>query len=274
MKSDNKYDKKKLIILRAALIALGAAVGGTAVWQYFVFYPQVMREEFRIIVIIVSALALAALLGLSAKPLYNLFVSVRGVVGSELSALGGKGVAAVVLGLVTAGVFAFVVDVMIKAVYDILAVRILIGVLVYIVFAALCCYGFTRFLAEDEEKAMPIKFNRGYLLTVDSLFDERVDTVAQALPNVKTLDNAYKALLLAGGDGNAAALRLSNLVSSGSVAVIRSTADFSSMDEYREIEKKIALSKRLKRVTVDGVQDDGALSIELFAKPQDNSEPI
>ena len=101
------YDRKKLIILRAALIAIGAALGGTALWQYFVYYPDVIKREFRIVITVVSSAVLALILGLSAKPFYRLGASVADGVRALLSKLGAKGVAAVVLGLIAAGAAAY-----------------------------------------------------------------------------------------------------------------------------------------------------------------------
>ena len=72
MNTKREYDKKKLIILRAVLIVIGGAVGATAVWQYFVYFPDVMRSEFKAVFTVVSGVVLAAILGLSAKPFYRL----------------------------------------------------------------------------------------------------------------------------------------------------------------------------------------------------------
>lgn len=258
-----EYDRKKLIILRAVLIAIGGAVGGLALWQYFAYFPDFMRREFQIVIIVVTAAVVAAILGLSAKPFYRLGASISELVSNAVARLGGRGVAAVVLGLVGAGALVFLFDVMIRVI-GIWAVRLLLDVLVYVVFAAIGCYGFTKWLSvTDSDDALPPADN-GYLLTVDCFSDERVTIAADVLINVRVCESAYKALCLFGGDSDAAE-RLDSLVKSGAVGIVKCNKDFSNKAEYAEIERNIARGKRLRTVGV-GEETDGGVSLGIFKK--------
>lgn len=256
------YDRKKLIILRAALIAIGAALGGTALWQYFAYYPDVVKREFRIVITVVSSAVLALILGLSAKPFYRLGASVADSVRALLSELGAKGVAAVVLGLIAAGAAAYLTDVIIRDFLDIWAVRLLADVLVYLLFAALGCYGFTRWLVAEEDEAVPPPPDAGYLLAADCFGDDRVLTAADALINVKVREGAYKATCLFGDSD--AVKRLDSVVRSGSAKVLRFGKDFADRAEFVALEKRLAQSKRLKYVSTES---DADVKLDAFALP-------
>lgn len=268
MTEKHQYDKKKLIILRAALIAIGAAVGATAVWQYFVYFPDVVRTEFEPVIIAVSGAMLALILALSAKPFYRLGAGVAQSVAGVVARLGAQGVASVALGLVAAGIFVLIVDVIVGTYQNIWAVRLLADVLVYVVFAALCCYGFAKWLTvenDDEEDQASVK--RGYLLAADCLADDRALSAAYALQDVKVCDGAYKALCLFGGDA-AAVKRLDALVRNGVAELVRCKTAFGTHDEYVELERALADKKRLRHVAPsdDTVSPDG-ISLDFFAAP-------
>ena len=258
-----EYDRKKLIILRAALIVIGGAVGATAVWQYFAAFPDLMRHEFQIVIIVVTAVVTAAILGLSAKPFYRLGVSIADITVAAATKLSGRGIAAVVLGLIAAGALVFLFDVMISVI-GIWAVRLLLDILVYIAFAALGCYGFTKWLSASDGEDAPPPADNGYLLALDCFSDERVYSAAKVLINVKVCESAYKALCLFGGDSDAAN-RLDTLVKNGSVGLVKCNKDFTDKAEYAEIEKKIARGKRLRLVYAgESESNSDGVSIEAF----------
>lgn len=258
------YDRKKLIILRAALIAIGAALGGTALWQYFVYYPAAVKREFQIVIIVVSAVVLALILGLSAKPFYRLGASIGESLRSLLVKLGAKGVAAVVLGFIAAGAAAYLTDVMIRDFLDIWAVRLLADVLVYILFAALGCYGFTRWLLAPADECEPLPPDEGYLLAADCFADDRVLTAASVLINVKVCESAYKAACLY-CDAEAVK-RLDAVVRNGSATVLRCGKDFTDKEQFVAIEKRLAETKRLKYVSPSS---DAAVRLDAFVPPTD-----
>lgn len=266
---EQKYDKKKLTILRLALIALGAALGFTALWQYFTFYPDVVRPEFKIAITVVSSAATAAILWLSAKAFYNLFGGMTSRIYAATAALGVRGVIAATLGFFAAGVIVYVFDIVICTLQDIWAVRLLTDVLVFMVFAAVCCVGFTKWLDASEQSESAEAKKRGYFLSADCFMSERVMTAADVVIGAKTLDGAYKALLLSDDDGKAeAAARLDALVSSGKVKVIKCNKEFSTAAQYAEIERAFAENKRLKLIS----QNDGAdIMLEKFSLPSDTN---
>lgn len=271
--STHVYDKKKLIILRAALILIGGAVGGTAVWQYFVNYPELMRREFQIIITVVSACVLAALLGLSAKPFYRLFASIGAQFAGIVRTLGARGVVAVVAGLAAVGMLGFLLDVIIRGYIGVWAVRLLADILAVCLFAVLCCYGFTKWVAADEpeETGAPERECVGYLLTASCFTDERVLTAADVLCNVKISKNVFQALCRFGGDG-AAAARLNAVIERGAAESLKGGDDFSSADDYVRAEIALAAAKRLKPIVAaaDGFPAiDGAVDVAVFAPPTD-----
>lgn len=262
----NDYDKKKLIILRFALILIGAGMGYLALWQYFLYYPNIVRREFQIVIAVVSSAFIALMLGLSAKAFYRLFSSVGEALRDFGGNVGARGIIAVALGFLAAGVLVVVFDVMIKRVMDIWAVRLLADVLAFIVCAAGCCYGFTKWLnAPKTENAPPQPV--GYLITAECFTDERVISAVNSLINVKVCDGAFKALCLYGDErGIRAAKLMDDLIKSGKLGVVRTVKPFDDAAGYAEVEKNVAFSKRLRLVQAD-VVSDSALALDLFAPP-------
>lgn len=265
----NVYDRKKLIILRAVLIAIGGTVGGTALWQYFAFYPEVMRRELQIVVIVGSAAAFAVVLGLSAKAVYRLGASIASLFSKVFAELGAKGVVAVVAGLVTAAMLGYLFDIIIRRSLDILAVRVLADIIVAIVFAALCCFGFTKWMAADcaEEPTLPAP-TRGYLLTASCFFDDRVYTAAGFLTGVSVSENVLKALWKTGADADA--IRRLKHVTDGGVTVIKCADAFADAAEYARSESALAAAKRLKPIEYPSElfpSIDGAAALTAFAEP-------
>lgn len=266
------YDKKKLIIIRAVLIAIGAVVGSTAMWQYFVYYPDVVRRELSIVVIVVSGAVFALLLGLSAKPIYRLGAAIVSAFSGVRYSLGARGIVAVISGLVSAGLVGFLFDVIIRRYLDIIAVRALADALVVVMFASLCCYGFIKWLTADEEVSsgatvgMPC---RGYLLTASCFFDDRVFAAADFLCAVKITTATFKAVWKFGDDG--ALFRLKAVSESGEVETVKSATDFDDADEYTAVERKTADDKLL--VPIQAKSDvfpamDGA-DLASFAPPSE-----
>ncbi len=259
-----KYDGKRLIILRAALIAIGAVIGGVCVWQYFVAYPDIMRKEFRIVIIVVSAAVIAAILGLSAKPMYRLIASVIAVFGRISGSLGGKGIAAATAGFVAAGIVGYLFDMSVRYAISVIAVRVLADVLVSLLCVLALCYAFMRWLgaeAEDRTAVESVPFS-GY----------RVFVAADVLNNVKVSDSVFKALCVLGSDA-AAADRLKVLLESGRIERIRNSAKFDTASQYAESEARLAISKRLRPVYLGGESvADGAVRLETFAACARNAE--
>ncbi len=243
------YDKKTLTVLRAVLLAVGAAVGYLAIWQYFSYYPDVVRAEFQIVIAVVCSALCALFLALSAKAFYRLGMSVKQGVLSVGNSLGMRGVFATVLGFLAAGAFVVGFDVMIRRYLDIWAVRLITDILLYIVCAVVCCYAFTAWLKSSDKKQKS-RADVGYLMSAQCFGDERVITALSSLINVKVSGGAYQALCLMGDEG---ALRLLNaLVKQGSADVIPTDKQFSDIDDYYEYERKLAESKRLRLITADG----------------------
>ncbi len=272
MVETSKYDKKKLIILRAVLIAVGAAVGGTAVWQYFVYYPDVMKRELQIVIIVVSAVVLATILGLSAKPFYRLGASIGAQFESLVSSLGARGVVAVVSGFVAACMIGFLFDVIIRDYLQLIAVRVLADVLVVIVFAAICCFGFTKWIAAGEETEEPIFEHNGkivgYLLGASCFSDDRVFTAVKVLYNVKASEATFRALWQKGDADALERFRL--LTMSGAVDTVKCAKEFITAEEYAAVEADIAAEKRLIPIGLgDGIYNAlaGAVDLAAFVPP-------
>jgi len=133
---------------------------------------------------------------------------------------------------------------------------------VYLLFAALGCYGFTRWLVADEDEAVPPPPDAGYLLAADCFGDDRVLTAADALINVKVCEGAYKATCLFGDSD--AVKRLDSVVRSGSAKVLRFGKDFADRAEFVALEKRLAQSKRLKYVSTES---DADVKLDAFALP-------
>lgn len=256
------YDKRKLIILRAVLIVIGASVGCLALWQYFVYYPDVVSHEYRIVITIVSSVLVALMSVLSAKPFYRLGASIGLAIAAANGKVGGKGIAASVLGFIAAGVLVVVFDVVFGRMIEIWAVRLLVDILTYIVCTAGCCYGFIGWVnasPKAEKSALPAV---GYLLAAECFTDSRVVAAVNTFINVKVLDCAYKALCLFGGDKAAEAVKLlDEFIESGAVGVIKTNAEFSDDGEYKLIERSVSETKRLRLVNLDGGDDCLGLSV-------------
>lgn len=266
--TNNSYDKVKLIILRAALVLLGAGLGFLALWQYFMFYPHVVKREYQIVITVVSTALVALMFGLSAKAVYRLISSVATAVGGLKDRVGARGIIAVLLGFIVAGGIVVGFDFLIKLAVDIWAVRLLADILAFILFAAVLCVGFTKWMTAPKGEKPP-KADApavGYLVAAECFADERVFTAVHTLINVKVLDGAYKALCLYGGENGAAAARvMDKLIKSGAISVINVNKPFDDGKAYGELEKQVAASKRLKRISVDG--DEKELALGLFSRP-------
>lgn len=264
--ANNDYDKKKLIILRFALILIGAGMGYLALWQYFLYYPNVVRHEFQIVIAVVSSALIALILGLSAKAFYRLFSSVGESLRDFGGRVGARGIVAVALGFSVAVALTVGFDFGIRYVIEIWAVRLLADVLACIVFAALCCYGFTKWLNAAKTKhntPQPV----GYLIAAECFTDERVISAAHSLINAKVCDGAFKALCLYGNErGIKAAKLMDELIKCGKLDAVRTVKPFDDVASYTEVEKSIAFSNRLRLVEKSGVTD-GALALDIFAPP-------
>ncbi len=269
------YDKRKLIILRAALIIVGAVIAGTAIWQYFVYYPDILRREYRIVVTVVSSAVGAAILGLSAKPFYRLGAGIASQFKGLIARVGAKGVAGVCAGLFTGGMLGYLFDVIIRRGIEIIAVRVLLDMLVAAVLAALCCYGFTVWLTRDgaqDEEIGSAGEKRGYLLTASCFFDDRAYTAAKVLMNVKVSDGALRALWKY-GDDYAALNRLKVIIDGGKVTCVKCPDEALDTSEgYIEYEKKLAESHRWYTVGTDN-KLGGAFDIPLAAFTQTPPNP-
>lgn len=266
--TNNSYDKVKLIILRAALVLLGAGLGFLALWQYFMFYPHVVKREYQIVITVVSAALIALMFGLSAKAVYRLISSVATAVGGLKDKVGARGIIAVALGFIVAGGIVVGFDFLIKLAVDIWAVRLLADILAFILCAAGLCVGFTKWMTAPKGEK-PQKSDApavGYLMSAECFADERVLTAVHTLINVKVCDGAYKALCLYGGDNGANGARLMDtLIKSGGISVINTNKPFDDGKAYGELEKQVAASKRLKRISLDGGEKE--LALALFAPP-------
>lgn len=238
-------------------------------WQYFVFYPDTMRREFQIVIIVFSAIALAAVMGLSAKPFYKLGASVDEQFTRLASDLGAKGVVAVVSGLVTGGMLTFLFDFLIRGGVTIIAVRVLLDVLVFSALAALFGAAFVKWIARDDGEEKIEADSRGYLLTASAFFDERVFVAASTLINVKVSSAAFKALWKYGDP--AALERLKLIVDCGSIGIVKQSEDFDSADDYAKRESELASGRRLVPVffACDAFTAPvGGTALDVFASPR------
>jgi len=270
------YDKKKLIILRAVLIVFGACVGCCAMWQYFECYPGIMRDEFEIPVIAVTGTAFAAILGLSAKPFYRLGASIAYQFIGLTSRLGGAGAAAVISGLATAGMFGYLFDFAIRGVIGILAVRVLLDGLVIAALAALCCYGFIKWMAsadgENEDGASSLP-RVGYLLTASCFSDDRVISAVDVLIGAKISSSVFKAVWQYGDD--AAAERLKTVAERADVKIVKCGRSFETPEEYVSLETETAAMRRLIPVSLKSdVYPELAecISLSVFACPEEKPQ--
>lgn len=269
--TNNNYDKIRLVILRAVLVVIGGGMGFLALWQYFLFYPNIVGREYQIVITVVSTALIALIFGLSAKAVYRLVSSVADAARGLKENVGVRGIIAVLLGFAAAGVLVTVFDVMIRRVVDIWAVRLLADVLAYIFGAALCCVGFTKWLnapqAEKTEKADAPAV--GYLIAAECFTDERVITAVHSLINVKVCDGAYKALCLYGGTQGAEGARLMDaLIKKGVLSVVPTKKTFDDEAAYKAIERQIAASKRLKPVVMTATER--GLGLVVFAPPTEH----
>lgn len=240
------YDKKTLIILRAALIIIGGVIGGVCVWQYFEYYP-VIKRELQIVVIAVSALALAALLGLSAKAFYKLGSSIKASVKTVADDLGAKGITAVALSPVAASAVAFLLDRILLYYTDVTAVRIIADVVTAFAATGIFAYAFTKWISAPSADPDTAKERGavGYLLTADCFTDDRVFVAVDVLNNVCAVDGVFEAVTRLYDE--AAAARLKRVAESGKVKFVK-TKGFVGADEYSAAEQNAAVRKRLKTV--------------------------
>ncbi|MDE5593116.1 MAG: hypothetical protein K2I75_04200 [Clostridiales bacterium] len=266
--TNNGYDKVKLIILRAVLVLIGAGLGFLALWQYFTFYPNVVKREYQIVITVVSAALIALTFGLSAKALYRLISSIAVAVGGLKERVGARGIIAVVLGILVACGIVVGFDFLIKLAVNIWAVRLLADILAFILFAAALCVGFTKWMTSPKGEK-PQKADApavGYLMAAECFSDERVLTAVHTLINVKVLDGAYKALCLYGGErGTEGAKLMDMLIKRGAISVINVNKPFDDGKAYGALEKQVADAKRLKRISLNG--DEKELALALFSPP-------
>ena len=241
------YDKKILIILRAALIVLGGVIGGVCVWQYFEYYP-IIKREFQIVVIVVSALALAALLGLSAKAFYRFGSSVKASVGNVADDLGANGIIAVALAPIAAAAVAYLLDRILLYYNVITSVRIIADVVTALAATGIFAYAFTKWISAPSPDLGAVKKREavGYLLTADCFTDDRVFVAADVLNNVCAADGVFEAVTRLYDE--AAAIRLKRVAESGKVKFVKASKCFTNADEYAAAEKNAAERKRLKTV--------------------------
>ncbi|MDE7164508.1 MAG: hypothetical protein K2O04_03695 [Clostridiales bacterium] len=272
--TNNNYDKIRLVILRAVLVIIGGGMGYLALWQYFLFYPNIVGQEYQIVITVVSTALVALIFGLSAKAVYRLASSVAVAARGLKDDVGVRGIIAVVLGFAAAGVLVTVFDVIIRRVVDIWAVRLLADVLAYILSAAAACVGFTKWLnAPRSEKTEKADVAVGYLIAAECFTDERVLTAVHTLINVKVCDGAYKALCLYGGDKGADGAKLMDaLIKKGAISVVPTKKAFDDEVEYIAIERQIAASKRLKPIAITASENELALS--LFALPTEQIKQV
>lgn len=265
--TNNNYDKIRLVILRAVLVIIGGVMGFLALWQYFMFYPDIVRREYQIVITVVSTALVALIFGLSAKAVYRLVSSVVTAARGLKENVGVRGIIAVLLGFAAAGVLVTVFDVIIRRVVDIWAVRLLADVLAYIFSAALCCVGFAKWLnapkTDTEKVGAPAV---GYLIAAECFTDERVITAVHTLINVKVCDGAYKALCLYGGEKGADGAKLMDaLIKKGVLSVVPTKKAFDDEAAYTAIERQLAACKRLKPVVLTATENELGLSV--FAQP-------
>ncbi len=260
---EQKYNKKKLSVLRIVLIVLGAAIGFSALWQYFSVFPDLVNPAYKIAISVVSSAAAATLLGLSAKPCYNLFGGVIDRIYAAVGSLGVRGAIVGVIGLVAAGIAAFTVDIIIRNVQNIWAVRLISDALVFMVFGAICCIGFTKWLDASETDSGVAPKNNGYLMSYDCFKSKRALIAARVVIGAKVLDGAYKALLMSDGDNAEAAARLNDINACGTAKIVKCGKEFSSLDEFERIEREFAERKRLRLISsaVDADVPLGAFSL-------------
>lgn len=265
---ENNYDKKKLIILRALLIVIGGAIGALALWQYFVYYPELLRREYQIIITVVSALFLAAIFGVSAKPCYRLISGVVSLFMSLARSLGGKGVVAVVAGIFAAVMLGFLLDVIIRMFIEVWAVRLLADILAVAVFSLLLCYAFTKWVASDDSDAADrgARTSNGYLLTATCFSDPRVFTAVDALGNVKVGNSVFQALFMFGTPE--AAERLNAVLARGAEC-IKDGGEFKTEAEYVRGQAELAAAKKLRLVYARSDKPDTAdgVCLSSFAPP-------
>lgn len=245
------YERKILIILRAALIVVGAAVVGTSVWQYFVYYPDVIKSELQIVVILVSAAVGAALLGLSAKPFYRLGASIGAQFSAIFIRLGAKGVAAIIGGLALGAGVGAAFYFSLKSVITILSVLVLSDILVTAAAAAIFCALFSYLATKKQSGEKKAIVYRGYFLCASCFFDDRVFVAAETLDKARVSDGAFKAILKY-GDAHALA-RLKAVSESDRAVFVR--CDFEACDDpksFCEYEREYAKRNRLKAVDLQG----------------------
>lgn len=265
MTVEREYDKKKLIILRAALIVIGGAVAALALWQYFVYYPDAAKTEYQIVITVVTSAVFAALMGLSAKPFYRLGVGIAESLVALGRGLGAKGLLAVALGFAAAGAIVIPVDVVVRGFWDIWAARLLIDIIAFIFCAIVLSFAFTKWLnISYENNDKPVKQQCvGYLLSAQCFTDEkRARLAVDTLINVRVCEGAFKALCLFGGEnGLPAAKLLDELLSEGKISVVKSGERFTDMDGYIATELRAAEAKRLKLVSPDA---SGDVALDIF----------
>lgn len=245
------YDRRKLIILRAALIPIGGAVGYLAISQYFVYFPDIVRREYQIVISVVCTLLTALLFFLSAKPIYSLASSVKSSLLSLGESVGARGIAALSLAAVCAVGFSVLFDWLIKRALDIWAVRLVADISVCLFFVLLFSYAFTKLFSGKRPRRAVRPC--GYLIKAECFTDPRVVTAAMTLINCKVCDGAYTALCRMGGDeGKAALARLDGLVRLGKITVVPLGNEFSDDDVYSKKEVDFALNKKLLTVSAGG----------------------
>ena len=271
--TNNNYDKIRLVILRAVLIIIGGGMGFLALWQYFLFYPNIVGREYQIVITVVSAALIALIFGLSAKAVYRLVATIAVAARGLKENVGVRGIIAVLLGFAAAGVLVTVFDVIIRRVVDIWAVRLLADVLVYIFSSALCCVGFTKWISVPRPEKADRPNNTdvapiGYLIAAECFTDDRVITAVHALINAKVCDGAYKALCLYGGEKGAEGARLMDaLIKKGAISVVAAKKEFDDETAYKAVERQLAAAKRLKPVVMTAT--DNELGLSTFAPPDE-----
>lgn len=240
-------DRRVLIITRVICFVVGAVVGWTAMWQFLVAFPELVRPPLWIVFELIAALVIAAALTLSARPIIYLGKLIGQGVGKLAARLKPMEVVGIVLGLVAGLMVAFLAYVLMNLFIPIAAVRIVLTVI--IAFAACIgasiafARGLTETAVEEEEEPVELRYN-GMIVHSSAFRSEHLGRILDWFDGpVYVLGRTVKTLI----DGMEA--------DAESLARYR---DLAAQDVFRQVETpevdetqaviRYAVSKRLKIV--------------------------
>lgn len=262
---DDEVNKKALLITRLVMFIVGATVGALAMWQFSIYYPNLVKAPLNIVYITVCSVACAFLLALSSKPIYQVFLAIMSMVKRFFESRPLAENIAGTIGFVFGGVCGYLFEFALRVGLTVVAVRVLIEIIIGILLAFLFGYVAIYFVrakkardAARAENVLPTSKFVGYVITSGAFKSENLNKAATMFINVKVLPQTVNALIdgVKTEDGVEALKRFESVRQLfGNIECKKETDELAAV-------KAIAQSKNLRIIASAEEKIDNAINIE------------